>query len=134
VPRFPGNFALLLKVTRIIIIFLLSGILSQSALKVAIFLDYSLNREYITLTYCENKKKPSSKCHGKCYMMKKLNEGQKKEIPSSRSEQVKYDIQLFSEQSPPVFFGLFSLASYFTGFSNSGKTSSYSNGIFHPPC
>jgi hypothetical protein len=120
--------------TRIVSILLLCGFLSQTALKIAIYADYTMNREYITLKYCENKSKPSLKCHGKCHMMKKLNEGEKKEIPSSRTEQLKYEIHLFSELMRSDQLDPITTSANFILFTDADITNITAAGIFHPPC
>lgn len=36
------------------------------------FIDYAINKEYITKNLCENRKKPKLNCNGKCHLMKQL--------------------------------------------------------------
>lgn len=65
------------------VIILLTAFLFQPLHTVYVYLDYELNKNYITLRYCENRKKPQLKCHGKCQAMKKLAAGEKQELPKS---------------------------------------------------
>jgi hypothetical protein len=36
------------------------------------FVDYAINKEYITKNLCENRSKPKLNCNGKCHLMKQL--------------------------------------------------------------
>ena len=63
---------------------LLLIILLQSSMKSIYVAYYQIKREYISSVLCINKDKPTSSCHGKCYLMKKMVEQEKQEqtIPS----------------------------------------------------
>jgi hypothetical protein len=81
---------------RLIPIFLLFCFVWQLADRVSLYIDYELNKEYITLKFCENKMKPGSGCEGKCYLAKKLSEGLKKEIPPATHEKPVQELQFLS--------------------------------------
>jgi hypothetical protein len=36
------------------------------------FIDYAINKEYISKNLCENRTKPKLNCNGKCHLMKQL--------------------------------------------------------------
>jgi len=36
------------------------------------FVDYAINKEYISKNLCENRSKPKLNCNGKCHLMKQL--------------------------------------------------------------
>lgn len=53
---------------------------------------FKLNQNRIELEACVNKYKPSKKCHGKCYLKKKLQEQQNQtKNPFHESNQMKLD-------------------------------------------
>src|SRR5262245_61157718 len=62
--------------------------LGQTFSRFFIVMDYQLNKEYIAKNLCVNKEKPKMQCNGKCHMMKKLAQEEKKdqENPERKSE------------------------------------------------
>jgi hypothetical protein len=44
-----------------------------------IFLEYQLNKEYISKNLCENRDKPEMKCEGRCYLCKRLKKEENKD-------------------------------------------------------
>jgi hypothetical protein len=112
-------------------ILFLAGILYQPIHTVLVLVDYEVNKEYITVTYCENKANPSMKCHGKCHAMKKLN-GMKKELPAANNDKLG-PVYLFLEKTWE--HGLISFASAFR-FTTSDfviATDSFNPCIYRPP-
>ncbi len=67
---------------KVLSILLFIAILSQSLSKMILFSNYIINKESITLKFCENKNKPKMKCNGKCHLKKQLQEQDKKENSS----------------------------------------------------
>lgn len=59
------------------ILFLL--ILSQSFSNWFLVAAFRLNQEYIAKNICVNRYRPTLKCHGKCFLMQKLQELEKEE-------------------------------------------------------
>jgi len=43
--------------------------------------QYNLHKKEIAEKNCENRKRPKTRCHGKCYMMKRLAAQEKKNKP-----------------------------------------------------
>ncbi|MFL5740722.1 MAG: hypothetical protein ACJ75B_10930 [Flavisolibacter sp.] len=64
------------------ILFLMSLILLQSFSKWVIIAEYQINKGYIASTQCINRNLPKMHCNGKCQMMKKLAEEEKKNAPT----------------------------------------------------
>jgi hypothetical protein len=62
--------------------------MAQTFSRFFIVVDYQLNKDYIAKNLCINKDKPKMQCNGKCHMMKKLAQEEKKdqENPERRSE------------------------------------------------
>ncbi|MES2447658.1 MAG: hypothetical protein V4546_10790 [Bacteroidota bacterium] len=63
---------------KIIAIFLLLGIVTNSFNQWLLFSTYSLNKEYISTVLCTNKDKPHLHCDGKCFLDIKLKELEQK--------------------------------------------------------
>jgi hypothetical protein len=62
----------------------------QSFNKVVIILDYYTNTSSFAKN-CENKNKPAMHCNGKCQMMKKIKEAEKKEQHKNDKKQTNSD-------------------------------------------
>lgn len=60
----------------------------QTTYKIIIYLNYEVNKESITLNFCENKNKPKLKCHGKCHLNKQLKEEDKQEKSSNTLKEI----------------------------------------------
>lgn len=105
----------------------------QSFNKVAIIIDYVVNKDFIANTLCENKEKPELKCHGKCQMSKRLvAEERKTKAPVNTNLADKFEIQLYYEEitNSMIFFVLDS------EYTQTHQTSHYTPPvipIFHPP-
>lgn len=101
--------------------------------RVAIVVDYYANTASFA-NKCENKARPMMHCNGKCQMMKKLQEEEKKEqrSPGGRSENKNEVISSKSFFAMPLLLSnVASLNKYF--ISNEGKECKMSLGVFHPP-
>nr|WP_294901120.1 hypothetical protein [uncultured Pedobacter sp.] len=72
---------------RTIAFFLILSLISAHFTKVFVFAGFELNRNYIAENLCVNKDKPELKCHGKCFLMKKLAEAEKKQQADGRAQQ-----------------------------------------------
>lgn len=114
-------------------IVLLTAFAIQSFNRAFIVLDYYTNTAAFAKN-CENKDSPQKNCNGKCLMMKKLKEVEKKEqrVPERKLE-IKNDVvssrSFFTSFIPPgtIFpfnYNLFVIEKPALGFIHS---------IFHPP-
>lgn len=79
-------------------IILATAFLFQSAGKLLIVVNYSINKTAIAKTLCENKAKPKMKCNGKCHLRKQLQKEEKKENAPTNSVKEKFEVQFFSEK------------------------------------
>lgn len=109
------------------------GLLSSSFGKLLIYTNYLLNKEQITLKYCENKSRPSLKCNGKCHLKKQLKEQEKNEEHSKNNIKDDNEIQLFSNDyylklQKPIISKPSLNIQYL-----SGSVKKLSRSIFHPP-
>lgn len=78
---------------RFIAFLLILTLISAHFSKLYVFAGFELNRNYIAEKLCINKNRPELNCHGKCFLMKKLAEAEKKQ-QAERSTQQK---NLFQE-------------------------------------
>jgi hypothetical protein len=78
---------------QLIAIFFLVGLLFQHLSRYIVLADYNLNKNSITQNLCENKTRPSMHCNGKCYLVKKMKEAEKKQSPAAQKPTT--EIQLF---------------------------------------
>ncbi len=74
------------------------------------------------------------KCHGRCHLMKKLNEAEKKEAPATSNQKEILEVQLFSDPHTKTSFVPLICQSYFYRQLTIHKPISASFDIFHPPC
>ena len=66
---------------------LILSILLQAFSSTFVYLNYQLNKEYISKTLCVNKDKPQMHCNGKCHLKKQLDKEERTEnIPSGTKE------------------------------------------------
>lgn len=116
-------------------IILFAAFLAQTFSKSFVIADYYTNTSKYARN-CENKARPKMHCNGKCQMMKKLQQEEKKDQqnPERKSEN-KNEITLFSKS----FFAIVNRTykepvakTVISQISNS-YTYSYTNSIFHPP-
>lgn len=64
---------------KIVVVLLLAAFTTITFNQSFITLDYFLQRDYIAKNLCNNKAKPQMHCNGKCQLMKKLQQEQKKD-------------------------------------------------------
>ncbi len=112
---------------------LISAIMLQVLGKSFIYADYIINKKAITQKYCVNKSKPKLHCNGKCHMMMKMKEEDKKENTPTNNIKEKYEIQLFT-----CFKASLELPNTITtikhhSFYVISKSASHLLSVFHPP-
>ncbi|HKR04105.1 MAG TPA: hypothetical protein VJY62_05655, partial [Bacteroidia bacterium] len=77
--------------------------------KSVICFSYELNKDFISKHLCENRNKPQLHCHGKCHIIKKLTEENKREnLPCSIKSC--FEMQLYSEKTAD-----YNLSSFYSG-------------------
>jgi hypothetical protein len=114
-------------------IFLLVAFVAQSFSNAVIIFDYYANTTFYAKD-CINKARPMLHCNGKCQMMKKLQQEEKKEqqYPESKSGSKNQDIYL----NPVFAIRLLQPITSPQIYSDSPiyKVKDRSGFIFHPPC
>lgn len=107
-------------------------VLTQSFTRSFIYLNYEVNKNYISTVLCENKEKKEMFCEGKCYLKKKLQKEEKKEQAPTGSSKEKFEITLFNTfQEQKIMFDTTlpnTLFSYTPLLSDEHLAS-----VFHPP-
>ena len=118
---------------QITVFLLVLVILAQSVGKLALLSNYLVNRDFITLNYCENKNKPKLHCNGKCHLSKQLKEQEKQEGSSKNNTKSIDETQFCSEYvhaiSPRVVY--ISISENWSYINR--ETDNTSPSIFHPP-
>ncbi len=70
--------------------------LTQAFSKFFIVLDYEANKDFIARVLCINREKPQLKCHGKCYLAKKLKKSEQTQDPTNqKTQKQKQEITLY---------------------------------------
>jgi hypothetical protein len=108
-------------------------ILMQTFSKSGLVAVYSLNKDYIASTLCENKEKPAMSCEGKCYLKKQLEQDDKNQSDSNApASKEKSEINIFCSE---VLTSNTFIEENVHHFSVYKKTYSFHSlqGIFHPP-
>ncbi|WP_299577097.1 hypothetical protein [uncultured Sunxiuqinia sp.] len=98
----------------------------------AIYLSFKINQDYIAEFLCIEKDIPDSNCQGCCQLKNKLEEHEKQKQEAPQSENKKYEIQLFADDSG-ITQGQFP-SSEIIGYQivyTKGVLLAYS--LFHPP-
>ena len=114
-------------------ILLLIGMLTQTFSKFFIVANYQLNKEYIAKYLCENRDKPQMHCNGKCQMMKKLKQQEKKDQDTPQNK-IANNFEYTSNQGhsividPGYTIALLKYPNY-----EAGIRTSFLPSFFHPP-
>lgn len=111
---------------------LLLAFIAQTFNRTVIVLDYYANQTYIAQNLCENRSKPQMKCKGKCQMMKKLQQEEKKDQTNpDRKMENKSEVL-------PADFGTYNIPYYsintieYISLQEDPETS-FTSSLFHPP-
>lgn len=118
---------------KLVAILLLCSVLIQISGKLLIWVNFEIHQDYIAKNLCVNRDKPYLHCDGKCQLVKRLNEDNKKENSpantlKNQTEQVLF-CEYFCHQLVPVVFQVEGLGQ--TYFEKPYDTTRYS--VFHPP-
>jgi hypothetical protein len=121
-------------VTKLLVSILLIAFMGQTFNQGWYYLDYQIRKkEYVKR--CVNKARPMLHCNGKCQLMKKMEQQQKKE--QGQAPEMKYagKIEVLSSKSSFLLAFNALTAEYKKRYfiSNSGETVEQYIAIFHPP-
>ncbi|RXK80759.1 hypothetical protein [Filimonas effusa] len=116
---------------QLLAIFLFTAFLAQTFSKAFVVVDYYANTAAFAQN-CVNKSRPSMHCNGKCQMMKKMEQQQKKDAENERKAGPKLEVisskAFFASVS---FYATGTAASFFTYNDNAVFDRAIS--VFHPP-
>lgn len=107
---------------------------SQTFYKAFIVFDYVANTKAYA-RFCENKARPKMHCNGKCQMMKKLKDEEKKEAQNSERKSENKNENLISDKSIYTTLHLFYAepSQEFYTKTTSGSERKMPRSHFHPP-
>lgn len=71
--------------------------LAQSFTRSFVYLNYQMNKNYISTVLCENKTKKEMHCEGKCHLKKELEKEEKKESAPTGNSKEKIEFNFFNE-------------------------------------
>ena len=116
-----------------LLIILVSGTILQSLNKVLVISGYLLNKQEITIRYCENKAKPALNCQGMCHLKKLLAEenenGNEGRVPKFELN----ELVLFHTDVEDLIKLPFALKLQRFSECLCFEINDYSKAIFHPP-
>ncbi len=78
-------------------ILLLVIVMAQTFSKCWLVVSFAINQRTIAATLCENRAKPNSDCHGKCYLRKQMTAQDKQESTPMNGGKEKFEVFLFNE-------------------------------------
>jgi len=113
-------------------IVLFMAVAGSSFNKIIVLLDFKLNENFIANTLCENKDKPASCCHGKCYLKKKLQKEEDGAKSGSGEARAKFEVNLFCEANTELFLNR-AIKSPYTEAQIIAIPSILLSTVFHPP-
>ncbi len=96
--------------------------------------SYEMNVDYVTKTYCENRKNPKMHCNGKCHLVKEMKDEDKRESSSGTTIFEKYLLLLFSEEHQIALNKFFPTPNKYSSTYLIIPYSTYLSGVYHPPC
>ena len=96
-------------------------------------MQYELNKEYITRTFCENKDKPKMHCNGKCHMAKMLKQEEKNNNLPAGNLLEKWEVQWYSESNSQPEITYICIQTITAYHYNRAVSGSILRGVFHPP-
>ena len=98
------------------------------------WLNYTINKNYISAELCENKAKPLMHCNGQCVLMKKLAKANESNESGANKPEVKNSgidyceaISNYSFEFPNIITAEFSIPQILTTITG------FPGSIFHPP-
>jgi len=117
-----------------VFIALIIGTLSQSLTKILLVSNYILNKQEITIRYCENKSKPAMNCQGMCHLKKKLAEEEESKsnrsrVPLTESNEL---IWIHEYNVESIVFSITQFQTYYLPYQQM-PLSGFQGKIFHPP-
>ena len=112
----------------------LIGMLGQTFSKGLIVLNFKVNQKAIAASLCENRNKPRSCCHGKCYLTKQLNKDERsQDIPLNGGSSLKFEVVLYSEKKVETHHPLINDKPVHVSRYTDPISQKVIGAVFHPP-
>jgi len=112
----------------------LIGMLGQTFSKSLIVLNFKVNQKAIAATLCENRNKPRSCCHGKCYLTKQLNKDEKsQDLPLNGGSSLKFEVVLYSEKKMETHYLVINEKLIHVSRYTDPISQKVIDAVFHPP-
>jgi len=110
------------------------GMLGQTFSKSLIVLNFKVNQKAIAASLCENRNKPRSCCHGKCYLDKQLNKDEDSQnTPLNGSSSFKFEVVLYSEKKAETYHLLMNDKPVHVTRYTDPISQKVIDAVFHPP-
>ncbi|HLP51945.1 MAG TPA: hypothetical protein VK154_13745 [Chitinophagales bacterium] len=99
---------------KLLSVFLVVTIISQTLISVGVVLHYQANKAYISQQLCENRNNPMAHCKGHCYLSKQLKKAEEGEQKQSRNILKEKDeiISCTTKTAPAKYYPAFSAIIY----------------------
>lgn len=107
--------------------------MAQTFSKCWLIVSFALNQRTIAATLCENRTKPNSSCHGKCYLRKQMAAQDKQESAPLNGGKEKFEVLLFNEVAKEILpEPITAISNHFPAYTATTIQRSVA-AIFHPP-
>lgn len=107
--------------------------MAQTFSKCWLVVRFAINQRTIATTLCENRAKPNSSCHGKCYLRKQMATQEKQESAPLNGGKEKFEVLLFNEVSKEMSVEpVTDISTHFPAYTATTIQQSAA-AIFHPP-
>jgi hypothetical protein len=107
--------------------------MAQTFSKCWLVVSFAINQRAIAATLCENRAKPNSSCHGKCYLRKQMAAQEKQEGAPLNGSKEKFEVLLFNEVSKEMTVEpLTAITTPFSAYT-AAPIQRGNAAIFHPP-
>jgi|SRR6218665_1085748 len=126
-------FTIFIIMKRLLVSFVLFGLLIQSGTQLSILVSFYLQQDYIAKNLCENRKKPGTGCEGKCRLAKELEKDNKREQQHNPNVKEK-GIQMLAVDGSALNFKI--LSTFMTELGDNGpegRLCDFSSRLFQPP-
>lgn len=129
--KFESTLAKMLK--QFFLIFALIGVLLQNFSKIIIYVNFTLNRDYIAKNLCVKKSEPDNCCKGSCHLQKELDKEEKKEQAPVNPIKNKSEIQLISQNNSGIYIFSYPDINDLISYYPFDLTKKNAPSIFRPP-
>ena len=93
-----------------------------------------MNQKTIATSLCENRFKPKSCCHGKCYLNKQLNKDEKSQnTPLNGNSSFKFEVVLYSEKKAETQYLVINEKPVHVSRYTDPISQKLIDAVFHPP-